>query len=254
MLFMTPSRFNQGLDSLSFNSGIDEICLYLKDVQADDYMTGLVKEMKDANQRLFEALSVDLAKYNVQQEVKQLNDSIVAAHRFIDSCCYLPDAEVKASAKVLKKLFGSFGKPLTRMNMYTQMTEVRVLLLELSQPKMQAHVEKLPLLPERINGIKEALDTLLDKRLEVDRAESRVVKHKPLLVLKREANDKLVVLVTYLQVMSAKEPEVYGKPYAVVTEIIGRLNSTYTGGAPKASKKREDADGASGATRVAIGA
>ena len=251
---MTPSKFNQGLDSLSFHTGIEEICLCLKDVQADDYMMGLVQEVKDANQRLLDALRVGTAKHNVQQEVKQLNDSIVAAHRFIDSYCYLPDAEVKASAKVLKKLFGSYGKPLTRMDMDTQMTVVKVLLCDLAKPKMQAHVEKLPLLPERINGIKEALDTLLDKRLEVDRAESRVVKHKPLLVLKREANDKLVVLVTYLQVMSAKEPEVYGKPYAVVTEIIGRLNATYTGGAPKASKKRAEADGTSEAQRISIGA
>ena len=251
---MTPSRFNLGLNSLSFHTGIEEICLCLNDVQADDYMTGLVQEVKDANQRLLDALRVGTAKHNVQQEVKQLNDSIVAAHRFIDSCCYLPDAEVKASAKVLKKLFGSYGKPITRMDLHSQMTVVSVLLRDLSKPKMQAHVEKLPLLPERINGIREALDTLLDKRLEVDRAKSRVVKHKPLHVLKREASDKLVVLVTYLQVMSAKEPEVYGKPYAVVTEIIGRLNSTYTGGAPKASKKRDDADGASEAQRVAMGA
>ena len=251
---MTPSRFNLGLNSLSFHTGIDEICLCLNDVQADDYMIGLVQEVKDANQRLLDALRVGTAKHNVQMEVKQLNDSIVAAHRFIDSCCYLPDAEVKASAKALKKLFGSYGKPLTRMDMDTQMTVVKVLLCDLAKPKMQAHVEKLPLLPERINGIKEALDTLLDKRLEVDRAESRVVKHKPLLVLKREANDKLVVLVIYLQVMSAKEPEVYGKPYAVVTEIIKHLNSTYTGGAPKASKKRDDADTSSEAQRVAMGA
>ena len=251
---MTPSKFNQGLDSLSFHTGIDEICLCLNDVQADDYMTGLVQEVKDANQRLFDALIVGKSKHNVQQEVKRLNDSIVAAHRFIDSCCYLPDAEVKASAKELRKLFGSYGKPLTRMDMDTQMTVVKVLLCDLSKPKMQVHVEKLPLLLERINGIQEALDTLLDKRLEVDRAKSRVVKHKPLHVLKREANDKLVVLVTYLQVMAAKDPEVYGKPFAVVTEIIGRLNSTYTGGAPKASKRQADAEGTSGATRVAMGA
>jgi hypothetical protein len=251
---MTPSKFNQGLDSLSFHTGIEEICLCLKDVQADDYITGLVQEVKDANQRLFDALNVGEAKHNVQKEVKQLNDSIVAAHRFIDSCCYLPDAEVKASAKELKKLFGSYGKPLTRMDMDTQMTVVKVLLHDLAQPKMQVHVEKLPLLPERINGIKEALDTLLDKRLEVDRAESRVVKHKSLSLLKREANEKLEVLVTYLQAMASKEPEAYGKPYAVVTAIIKRLNSTYTGGAPKASKKRDDADGASEAQRVAMGA
>lgn len=251
---MTPSRFNLGLNSLSFHTGIEEICLCLKDVQADDYMSGLVKEVKDANQRLFDALNVGKAKHNVQQEVKQLNDSIVAAHRFIDSCCYLPDAEVKASAKELKKLFGSYGKPLTRMDMDTQMTVVKVLLCDLSKPKMQAHVEKLPLLPDRINDIQEALDTLLDKRLEVDRAKSRVVRHKPLPVLKREVNEKLEVLVTYLQAMASKEPEVYGKPYAVVTEIIGRLNSTYTGGAPKASKKRGDAEGTAEATRVAMGA
>ena len=251
---MTPSKFNQGLNSLSFHTGIEEVCLCLNDVQADDYMSGLVQEVKDANQRLFDALNVGKAKHNVQQEVKQLNDSIVAAHRFIDSCCYLPDAEVKASAKELKKLFGSYGKPLTRMDMDTQMTVVKVLLHDLSKPKMQAHAEKLPLLPDRINGIQEALDTLLDKRLEVDRAKSRVVKHKPLSVLKREVNEKLEVLVNYLQAMASKEPEAYGKLYAVVTAIITRLNDTYTGGAPKASKRQADADGDSEAQRVALGA
>ena len=251
---MTPSKFNQGLDSLSFHSGIDEICLCLNDVQADDYMLGLVQEVKDANQRLFDALNVGKAKHNVQQEVKQLNDSIVAAHRFIDSCCYLPDTEVKASAKELKKLFGSYGKPITRMDLNSQISVVSLLLRDLAKPKMQTHVAKLPLLPERISGIQEALEVLMTKQLEVDRAKSRVVKHKPLPVLKREVNEKLEVLVTYLQAMASKEPEAYGKPYAVVTEIIGRLNATYTGGAPKASKKRDDADGSSEAKRVSIGA
>lgn len=251
---MTSSKFNQGLNSLSFHTGLNEICLCLKDVQADDYMTGLVQEVKDANQRLLDAISVGTARPNVQKEVKQLNDSIVAAHRFIDSCCYLPDAEVKASAKVLKKLFGSYGKPITRMDLYTQMTVVSALLRDLAKPKMQAHVAKLPLLPERINGIQEALEALMSKQLDVDRAKSKMVKHKPLPVLKREANDKLVVLVTYLQVMAAKEPDAYGKPYEVVTEIIKRLNATYTGGAPKTSKKQGDADGASEAQRVSMGA
>lgn len=251
---MTPTRINQGLNALSIHTGIEEVCHYLNDRRFDDYLSGLVKELEDANQRLLDAIHVSSAKHNVQQEVKQLNDSIVAAHRFIDSCCYLPDSEVKASAKELKKLFGSYGKPLTRMDMYTQMTVVSVLLRDLAQPKMQVHVEKIPLLPERINGIQEALDVLTSKRLEVDRAKCSEVKHKPLPVLKREANEKLEVLVTYLQVMASKEPEGYGKHYAVVTAIIKRLNATYTGGAPKASRNREDADGSSEATRVAIGA
>ena len=251
---MTPSRFNLGLSSFSFYSGMDEICHCLDDVQTDDYMSVLIQEVKDANQRLLDALHVSSAKHNVQQEVKQLNDSIVAAHRFIDSCCYLPDAVVKASAKELKKLFGSYGKPITRMDLYSQMSVVKILLRDLAKPKMQAHVAKLPMLPERINGIQEALEVLMTKQLEVDDATSRIVKHKPLPVLKREANEKLEVLITYLQAMASKEPEAYGKTYAVVTEIIERLNATYTGGAPKASKRQADAEGTSEATRVAMGA
>lgn len=251
---MTPSRFNLGLNSFSFHTGIDEICLCLNGVQADDYMSGLVEEVKAANQRLLEAMHVSSARHNVQQEVKQLNDSIVAAHRFIDSCCYLSDAEVKASAKELKKLFGSYGKPITRMDLYSQISVVSALLRDLAKPKMQAHVAKLPLLPERINGIQEALEVLMKKQLEVDSATSKMVKHKPLPVLKREANDKVVVLVTYLQAMATKDPEAYGKRYAVVTEIIKHLNSTYTGGAPKPSKKQGEADDATEAQRVSLGA
>ncbi len=110
------------------------------------------------------------------------------------------------------------------------------------------------MLPERINGIQEALDKLLHKHMDVILDKSTMKKHKPLPILKQEANEKLEVLVTYLQAMASKEPEAYGKPYAVVTEIIERLNATYTCGAPKASKKRGEADGASEATRVSIGA
>lgn len=251
---MTPSRFNLGLNSLSFHTGIEEICLCLNDLQADDYMMGLVQEVKDANQSLLDALRVGTAKHNVQKEVKQLNNSLVAAHRFIDSCCYLPDAEVKASAKVLKKLFSSYGKPITRMDLYTQMTVVSVLLSDLAQPEMQVHVEKLPMLLERINGIREALDKLLHKHMDVILDKSTMKKHKPLPILKQEANEKLGVLVTYLQAMASKEPEAYGGHYAMVTRVIKRLNATYTGGAPKASKKRDEADGDSEATRVSMGA
>ena len=67
-----------------------------------------------------------------------------------------------------KKLFGSYGKPITRMDLYSQMSVVKILLRDLAKPKMQAYVAKLPLLPERINGIQEAMEVLMTKQLEVD--------------------------------------------------------------------------------------
>ena len=127
------------------------------------------------------------------------------------------------------------------MSVNTLLGATEVLLRELGKSEMQAHVGKLPELPERIKGIQEALDALAAKQLEVDQANSRMVKPEPLISLKREAAAKLEVLVDYLRVMSTKDVQTYGEDYAVVMEIISRHNATYRGGAPKASLVQAEA-------------
>ena len=87
------------------------------------------------------------------------------------------------------------------------------------------------------------MEALAAKQLEVDQANSRMVKPEPLISLKREAAAKLEVLVDYLRVMSTKDVQTYGEDYAVVTEIISRHNATYRGGAPKASSAQAETPG-----------
>jgi hypothetical protein len=84
------------------------------------------------------------------------------------------------------------------------------------------------------------LEALAAKQLEVDQANSRMVKPEPLISLKREAAAKLEVLVDYLRVMSTKDVQTYGEDFAVVTEIISRHNATYRGGAPKTSSVQSE--------------
>ena len=109
--------------------------------------------MEKADQALFDAMHVASVKHHVQQEAKLLKERIVSTVRCIESYRCAPDAEVKASAEVLKALFRSFGKPLTRMSVNTLLGATEVLLRELGKPEMQAHVGKLPELSERIKGI-----------------------------------------------------------------------------------------------------
>ena len=232
---MITYYLNQGLNSNQFHAGLSEICRHFEDKRADDYMNTLLQEVENANQALFEAMHIASAKRSVQQEARLLNERLVAAMRYIDSCRYVPDAEVTASAEVLKTMFGSYGKPITRMKVDTRVGAVRVLLRDLAKPEVQVHVTKLAELQGRINGIQEALDTLTAKQLEVDQANSNQEKPVPLVGLKREASAKLEVLVAYLKAMSIKDPATYSEDYAVVSEIIKRLNATYKGGAPKAS-------------------
>lgn len=238
---MDQFHLNQGLNSKQFHAGLSEICSHFEGNHSDVYLNGLLQEVENANQVLFQAINIALAKRNVQQEARLLNERLVAAVRYIDSCRYVPDANVTTSAEALKALFGSFGKPITRMKVDTRVGAVRVLLRDLAKPEMQVHVGKLAELSSRIEGVEEALNALTSKQLEVDQANSNLVKPVPLANLKREAAAKLDELVAYLRAMSAKDPAAYGEHYAVVTEIIKRLNATYKGGASKASSPQLDA-------------
>ena len=237
---MFCSHLIVGLNTNQFHAGLNEIDSHFEGKRSDGYLDELLQEVGNANQALFEAMHVASVKHHVQQEARLLKEWIVSAVRCIESYRCAPDAEVKASAEVLKALFRSFGKPLTRMSVNTLLGATEVLLRELGKPEMQAHVGKLPELSERIKGIQEALDALAAKQLEVDQANSRMVKPEPLISLKREAAAKLEVLVDYLRVMSTKDVQTYGEDYAVVTEIISRHNATYRGGAPKTSSAQAE--------------
>lgn len=228
------------LNTNQFHAALSEIRSHFQGKRSDEYLNVLLQGVENSNQVLFEAMHVASVKQHVQQEARLLKERIVSAVRCIESYRCASDAKVKASAEVLKALFKSFGKPLTRMSVNTLLGAVPVLLRELSKPEMQAHVDKLAELPERIEGIREALEVLAAKQLEVDQANSRLVKSNPLINLKREAAGKLEVLVDYLKAMSSKDMHTYGDDYAVVTEIISRHNATYRGGAPKVSSMQPE--------------
>ena len=60
----------------------------------------------------------------------------------------------------------------------------------------------------------------------VDKANGTLPSAQSLMSLKREAAAKLEKLVDYLKAMSVKDAATYGEHYAVVTEVITRLNAT----------------------------
>lgn len=213
------------LDTNKFHAGLNEICNHFEDKRSDEYLNGLVQEVKTANQSLFDAMRIDPKRQTVINESRKLNERIASASHYIDSCCFEPDVEVKASAKVLKQHLKSYDKPFAKMKVDARMGALRTLLRELDSPELQVHVKRLPELTDRIRGISEALDLLAEKRLQVDQTNSHLANPQRLRPLKFDAANKLLKLTEYLKTMTAKEPEAYGYDYGVVTEIITRLNA-----------------------------
>lgn len=215
-----------GLDAKQFHEGLDEICRHFADSRSDDYMNGLVQHVAEAKESLFGAMYIASVKRGVLEESRTLNGCIAATTRYLDLCTYDKDAGVKASARLLRRQFSAYGNALTLMRVDSRLTAVEALLRDLGGDALQPHVRRLPELSTRLEEVRKAKDDLRKKQLVVDQANSSLVKPEPLLVLKREAADQLALLVAYLAVMAKKDVAGYGEDYAVVTEVITRLNAT----------------------------
>lgn len=213
------------LSSNQYHAGLSEICRQFEGDQSDEYLSGLVNDLALVNAKLFDVMHINKVRRNVEKENRQLNESLVAALRYIASFNYVADAEMKASAAALMQLFDSYDKPFVRMKVDERVGAVSTALRDLAKPAMQEHVERLPELAGRIQRIHGCLNDLKVALHEADKAHSSD-QSQPLMPLKRDAAAKLELLVDYLKAMAEKDSATYGGHYAVVTEIIKRLNAT----------------------------
>lgn len=214
-----------GLDAKKFHEGLDEICRYLAGIHSDEYMDGLVQNVAKAKESLFKSMYIASVKRGVLDESRTLNGRIAAVTRYLDLCAYDNDTEVKASAKLLRRQLKAYGNSLAHMRVDSRLTAVEALLRDLGGNDFQPHVNRLPELSNRLAEIETAKEKLRKQRLLVDQFRSSLVKPEPLLELKREAAVRLAALVTSLEVMASRDAAAYAEHYAVVTEIINRLNA-----------------------------
>ena len=215
-----------GLNSDQYHAGLMEIRHQFEGDRSDDYLNGLVNDVTEADGKLLDAMHIDKVRRNVKQENRQLMERLMSTSRYLDSSCYVSDEVMKACALALKQLFDTYRKPFAWMKVDERVGAVSALLRDLSAPGMQKQIDKLPEMSGRVKDMQEAFEALEVALHEVDKANGTLPQGQSLMALKRAAADKLEKLVDYLKAMSAKVPETYGEHYAVVTEIIERLNAT----------------------------
>jgi len=230
-----------GLGATQFQTGLDEICSHFEVSRSDEYLNGLVSAVDEANQALYATMQIMAKKRSFNEEAMALTQRLSSARHYVRSCCFEGDAEVRDSAAWVKALWQTREtKPFNHMKVEARIGSARLLLGDLSTSEAQHHVERLPELAARLQGIQKAIDELTDKQLEVDEANGNSAKRESLLDLKRRAATKLASLLLYLEAMEEKDPDTYGEHLRSVTEIITRLNTTARGGA---QKKQTDVSG-----------
>ncbi len=213
------------LDSNQYHVGHSEICRQFVGKTSDEYLDGLVASLAQANNAIFDVMQIEKVRITIKQENRQLMDRLMATAGYLDSCKYVDDAAMQDSALVLKQLFDSCGKPFARMKASERVGAVKTLLSKLSSPAMKEHVDRLPEMESRIKGVRDASETLEEALYQADKAKGTAPKGQSLMLLKREAAARLETLVNYLEVMAVKAPDDYAEHFAVVMQIINRLNA-----------------------------
>jgi hypothetical protein len=213
------------LDSNQYHAGHLEICRHFEDNTSDTYLDGLVASLAQANNAIFAVMHIEEVRITIKQENRQLMDRLMATAGYLDSCKYVKDAAMRASASVLLQVFDSYSKPFARMKASERVGAMQTLLRDMEAPAMQEHVDRLPEMASRISGIREASETLQEALYQADKAKGTAPKGQSLMPLKREAAARLETLVDYLEAMAVKVPADYAEHLAVVMQIINRLNA-----------------------------
>lgn len=235
---MEKIKMSLRLNSNQFHTGLNEICRHFEDNHSDEELNGLVQEVENARGMLFQAIKKELAKEGIKEESFLLRERLASATHYIDSFQYEPDAEVKASAKALKRQLRKYGV-FYKMDVHSRLTEVQAMLRDMETSEMKAHVAKIPGLETRIKNVQTAMEALLNRLVAVEKMRGEAKPQKSKLELKREAAAKLERLLVYLDHKAYKEPDTYGKDYGFVVGLITNLNKTYK---PKVRKFVEDFD------------
>lgn len=219
------SHLSLVLNSNQYHAGLLEICRHFEDNASDEYLNGLVASLAQADNAIFGVMHIEEVRITIKQESRQLLERLMATAGYLDSCKYVKDAAMKASAKALKQVFDSYSKPFSRMKASERVGAMKTLLRDLEAPAMQEHVTCLPEMASRINGIQEASDALEEALYQADKAKAIAPKGESLMPLKREAAVRLETLVDYLEAMAVKEPADYEDHLDVVMQIINRMNA-----------------------------
>ena len=213
------------LDANQYYAGNEEICRRFVDSTSDEYLNSLVASLAQANDAFADVMHIAEVRVTIKQENRQLMDRFMSIVSYLDSCKYVKDSATKASAMALMQVFDSYSKPFSRMKASERVGVMKTLLRELEAPELQEHVECLHEMASRINGMREASETLKEALYQADEAKGTAAKGQSLMSLKREAAVRLETLVDYLEAMAVKQPDDYAEHLAVVMQIIGRLNT-----------------------------
>ena len=213
------------LDANQYYAGNEEICRRFVDGTSDEYLNSLVASLAQANDAFADVMHIAEVRVTIKQENRQLMDRFMSIVSYLDSCKYVKDSATKASAAALKQVFDSYSKPFSRMKASERVGVMKTLLRELDAPELKEHVECLHEMASRINGMREASETLKEALYQADEAKGTAAKGQSLMSLKREAAVRLETLVDYLEAMAAKQPADYAKHLGVVMQIINRLNT-----------------------------
>lgn len=214
---MSKSRITEiGTASVKISEAFDK-----GDWSTDPNLTGIFTELKTESALLNTAINRIKAESNLEAKDEVRDEKIRAVNYFLNGNVYNPNAEIKAAAIDIVKIFSKYGLCITKESYVTESSLVTSLLEQLAEPEIAAKIELLIGLPELVAELKTANDEFMaaDYAFEEEKAKDGTkesasqIKNQVVDII----NDKVVV---YLKAMFLVNEPVYGYIARTVAQII----------------------------------
>lgn len=194
-------------------------------LSSDPHLVNLFTALENKSALLTAAINRTKAESELEAKDETRDDKVRSLNYLTLGLVHHPDAEIKAAAVAVEKVFDKYGVAITGENYATESSLITSLLVDLSNPELQPAIALLSGCGQIIEELDEAQHDFEQTRIayETDKAEEGT--HANATALKMEVvdiiNDKIVV---YMRAMELVDEPNYGAFARTIATIIADNN------------------------------
>jgi hypothetical protein len=213
-------------------------------LSGDVHLAAMFTTLETQTARFTSAINRSKAESDLEEKDEVRDNKVRALYYLVMGLLHHPDAEIKAAARAVEKVFDKYGLAITGESYASESALVGSLLDDLTKPKLQEAIAKLSGVSEIIAELDAAQSSFETSRIAYEEEKAKEGTQENATLIKKEVLDLINgKLIIYLRAMELVDKPVYGEFARTVAVIINENNEAVK----KRLKKNKKSKRASGA-------
>lgn len=194
-------------------------------LSADVHLSKMFTELETQRSRLTAAINRSKTESELEEKDEVRDEKVSAIYYLVTGFLHHPDAQTKAAAKTVEKVFAKYGLAIIGESYASESSFIVSLLDDLAKPKLLKAIDKLSGINEIITELAAAQTAFETSRIAYEEEKAKESKQENATLIKKEIlaliNGKMVI---YMRAMKLVDEPVYGDFARIFALVIGKNN------------------------------